>query len=112
MARVTLDTIAEETGLSKFAVSRALADKAGVSDDTRRRVKAIAAELGYVKPTSTARLPTLALVFNDTDYINSELQLMVQAGVQAEARKRGLLRSEGKTYQVADGDVVEILFNV
>jgi LacI family transcriptional regulator len=89
MARVTLDTIAEETGLSKFAVSRALADKAGVSDETRRRVKAIAAELGYVKPTSTARLPTLALVFNDTDYINSELQLMVQAGVQAEARKRG-----------------------
>ena len=31
---------------------------------------------------------------------------------QPEARKRGLLRSEGKGYRVADGDVIEILFNV
>jgi GTP-binding protein YchF len=29
----------------------------------------------------------------------------------AEARKHGKLRSEGKTYQVRDGDVVEILFS-
>jgi LacI family transcriptional regulator len=89
MARVTLDIIAREMGLSKFAVSRALAGKDGVSDETRRRVEAVAAEMGYVKPTTTSRLPSVALVFNDTDYINSELQLMVQAGVQAEARRRG-----------------------
>jgi hypothetical protein len=30
----------------------------------------------------------------------------------AEARKRGILRQEGKTYEVADGEVLEILFNV
>jgi len=30
----------------------------------------------------------------------------------AEARKRGLLRSEGKAHQVTDGDVIEVLFNV
>jgi ribosome-binding ATPase YchF (GTP1/OBG family) len=29
----------------------------------------------------------------------------------AEARKHGRLRSEGKTYRVRDGDVVEILFS-
>ena len=29
----------------------------------------------------------------------------------AEARKAGKLRSEGKTYRVKDGDVVEILFS-
>jgi len=29
----------------------------------------------------------------------------------AEARKAGRLRSEGKTYLVHDGDVVEILFS-
>jgi ribosome-binding ATPase YchF (GTP1/OBG family) len=29
----------------------------------------------------------------------------------AEARKHGKLRSEGKTYLVHDGDVVEILFS-
>jgi LacI family transcriptional regulator len=89
MARVTLDIIAREMGLSKFAVSRALAGKDGVSDETRRRVEAVAAEMGYVKPVPSSRLPSVALVFNDTDYINSELQLMVQAGVQAEARRRG-----------------------
>jgi ribosome-binding ATPase YchF (GTP1/OBG family) len=37
---------------------------------------------------------------------------LITCGSQAEARKRGLLRSEGKGYRVADGDVVEILFNV
>ena len=29
----------------------------------------------------------------------------------AEARKHGKLRSEGKTYTVKDGDVIEILFS-
>ena len=29
----------------------------------------------------------------------------------AEARKAGRLRSEGKTYQVRDGDVLEVLFS-
>jgi ribosome-binding ATPase YchF (GTP1/OBG family) len=32
-------------------------------------------------------------------------------GSMAEARKAGRLRSEGKTYKVNDGDVVEILFS-
>jgi GTP-binding protein YchF len=37
---------------------------------------------------------------------------MVATGSMAEARKRGVLRSEGRTYIVKDGDVMEILFNV
>ena len=37
---------------------------------------------------------------------------LIACGSTAEARKRGLLRSEGKTYQVRDGDVIEVLFNV
>jgi GTP-binding protein YchF len=37
---------------------------------------------------------------------------LMACGSTAEARKRGLLRSEGKTYQVRDGDVIEVLFNV
>jgi GTP-binding protein YchF len=36
---------------------------------------------------------------------------LVELGSTAEARKHGKLRSEGKTYQVHDGDVVEILFS-
>jgi GTP-binding protein YchF len=36
---------------------------------------------------------------------------LVSLGSTAEARKLGRLRSEGKTYRVADGDVIEILFS-
>ncbi len=34
------------------------------------------------------------------------------SGSIAEARKHAKLRSEGKTYRVRDGDVIEVLFNV
>ena len=36
---------------------------------------------------------------------------LVALGSTADARKAGKLRSEGKTYRVADGDVIEILFS-
>jgi ribosome-binding ATPase YchF (GTP1/OBG family) len=36
---------------------------------------------------------------------------LVTLGSMAEARKHGRLRSEGKTYRVRDGDVLEILFS-
>jgi len=38
-------------------------------------------------------------------------EALVALGSMAEARKHGKLRSEGKTYRVKDGDVVEILFS-
>ncbi len=37
---------------------------------------------------------------------------LVACGSEAEAKKRGLLRTEGKSYVVQDGDVLHILFNV
>jgi GTP-binding protein YchF len=37
---------------------------------------------------------------------------LIELGSIAEARKRGKLRSEGKSYQVKDGDTIEVLFNV
>ncbi len=48
-------------------------------------------------------------------FIRAEVVLyedLVALGSMAEARKAGKLRSEGKTYRVRDGDVIEILFNV
>jgi ribosome-binding ATPase YchF (GTP1/OBG family) len=36
---------------------------------------------------------------------------LLTLGSMAEARKAGRLRSEGKTYRVRDGDVLEILFS-
>ena len=36
----------------------------------------------------------------------------LQAGSLALARKKGLLRLEGKTYPVQDGDIITFLFNI
>jgi GTP-binding protein YchF len=37
---------------------------------------------------------------------------LLEAGSLAEARRRGILRQEGKSYVVADGDCLQVLFNV
>ncbi len=37
---------------------------------------------------------------------------LLALGSFAEARKRGVLRSEGKAYEMRDGDVIQVLFNV
>jgi DNA-binding LacI/PurR family transcriptional regulator len=54
MKRPTIDDIARRAGVSKGAVSFALNGRPGVSSETRRRVQAIAAELGW-QPNSLAR---------------------------------------------------------
>src|SRR5919106_4511450 len=36
---------------------------------------------------------------------------LISLGSMAEAKKAGRLRSEGKTYRVKDGDVIEVLFS-
>jgi DNA-binding LacI/PurR family transcriptional regulator len=52
--RPTIADIAKEAGVSKVAVSYALNGRPGVSDDTRRRIAAIAQQLGWA-PSSAAR---------------------------------------------------------
>ncbi|WP_421726146.1 LacI family DNA-binding transcriptional regulator [Bauldia sp.] len=86
--RVTMQMLAEATGLSKFAVSRALSDKPGVSEATRKRVHAAATELGYRKPTPAHRR-TIGLLFDDVHGINSELQIQLQSGARREAERLG-----------------------
>lgn len=54
MAHVTIAHIAERLGVSKASVSYALNGKPGVSDKTRERVLALAAELDW-RPSSSAR---------------------------------------------------------
>lgn len=88
MARTTLQTIADETGLSKYAVSRALSGKSGVSEATRQRVIEAAARLGYERPQE-ADLRPLGVIFNRADVINSELHMQIQNGVQREAERLG-----------------------
>ena len=89
MTRVTLTHIAAHTGLSKFAISRALSGKDGVSEETRKRVRDAATELGYARPQTTTDTRALSVVFHDTDLVNSELHMLIQSGVQREAQKLG-----------------------
>ncbi|NLG85539.1 MAG: LacI family transcriptional regulator [Firmicutes bacterium] len=48
MARVTMQDIAEELGLSRFTVARALGGGAGGSEETRNKVLETAQRLGYL----------------------------------------------------------------
>jgi LacI family transcriptional regulator len=45
--KMTLAKIAEQLGVSKITVSRALKDQPGVSDALRRKVRSLSVELGY-----------------------------------------------------------------
>lgn len=53
--KVTIQSIADFTGLSKFAVSRALSGKPGVSSQTRNIIFKAAGQLGYFKDSITAQ---------------------------------------------------------
>ncbi|TDN91539.1 LacI family DNA-binding transcriptional regulator [Microbacterium sp. BK668] len=52
--RPTINDVAERAGVSKMAVSFALNNRPGVSEETRRRVLDVADELGW-RPSSVAR---------------------------------------------------------
>lgn len=54
----TLKTIAEMTGLAITTVSRALGNAPQISESTRRRVHAVAAEIGYLPDRAAQRLKT------------------------------------------------------
>ncbi|OMF34707.1 transcriptional regulator [Paenibacillus sp. FSL H8-0548] len=54
--KVTIQQIADLAGLSKFAVSRALAGKTGVSDSTREMILKTAGQLGYFKSSRPSPL--------------------------------------------------------
>ncbi|MGO4529555.1 LacI family DNA-binding transcriptional regulator [Paenibacillus sp. 2TAF8] len=49
--KVSIQTLADQLGLSKYAVSRALSGKTGVSESTRTRVLELARALGYRQST-------------------------------------------------------------
>jgi LacI family transcriptional regulator len=86
MPRVTLKQIAKQTGVSTFAVSRALSGKEGVSEATRRLVQDAAGRLGYVKPKPPTQRE-ISVVFYDLDNINTELRVQIHSGVQREAAR-------------------------
>lgn len=56
--RPTLKTISQLSGLAVATVSRALGDAPDISDKTKKRVRRIAAEIGYVPDRAGVRLRT------------------------------------------------------
>ena len=68
-------------------------------------------------PNGTSALKAAGKIHSDMErgFIRAEvisLDDLVKCGNLSEARHRGLLRLEGKTYTVQDGDVITFLFNI
>ena len=90
MPRATVQSIADELGLSKFAVSRALSGKSGVSKETRRLVEEAAERQGY-RPRAPRRTTTnsLAVIARNPATANRELWIDVRNGVEMQAMREG-----------------------
>lgn len=95
MPRITIADIARRAGVSTGAVSYALNDRPGVSEATRARILAIAAELGWApssaaRSLSGARTETVGLVLaRDPDMLGVEsFYMQFLAGIESELTKR------------------------
>lgn len=65
--KVTIQSIADFTGLSKFAVSRGLSGKSGVSVQTREVILRAAGQLGYFKDSQPAPAASAPIELMDID---------------------------------------------
>jgi GTP-binding protein YchF len=68
-------------------------------------------------PAGTPAVKAAGRIHSDIErgFIRAEVidwQELLEAGSHAEAKRRGTMRVEGKTYEVQDGDVINVLFNV
>lgn len=82
--RPTLKTIALATGLAVATVSRALKDAPDIGEDTKRRVRAMAAQLGYRPNRAGVRLRTgktnvIALVRSTEADVSNHTSQMINA---------------------------------
>jgi LacI family transcriptional regulator len=89
--RISLNTIAEQLGLSTSTVSRALADHAGISEATKARVRQLAEELHYLPNHLAASLRkgrsnTLGVI---VPHINGYFFPAVMNGIEKVASQAG-----------------------
>lgn len=86
--RATLADLAEATGLSINTVSRALANKDGVAERTRRLVVTEAERIGYVTPAvarrATASRTVALVVTSSTNVFISQLITAIEATLRAQ----------------------------
>ena len=114
------------------ADAKAFMDDAGIKESSLRRMVALSYDaVGLISfltagvdecrawslPRNTPAPQAAGKIHSDIErgFIRAEVVAyddLIAAGSMAESRKRGVLRSEGKTYVVKDGDVINFLFNV
>ncbi len=68
-------------------------------------------------PLGTPAVKAAGRIHSDIErgFIRAEVidwQELLATGSHAEAKKKGVMRVEGKTYEIRDGDVINVLFNV
>jgi GTP-binding protein YchF len=102
----------KESGLERtIKVSYELSDLITFFTIASNEVRAWSVKKGTTSQKAAGKIHTDM----EKGFIRAEsigLDDLVKCGSTAEARKRGLLRSEGKDYVVRDGDVITFLFNV
>ena len=89
--KVTLDDIAAATNLSKFSVSRAIAGKSGISEETRKVVLEACERLGYVKKGSPSgnEKKYVLFVIPKIDAKDTTFWMKVILGVESDLTLRG-----------------------
>ncbi|MDL2217740.1 LacI family DNA-binding transcriptional regulator [Christensenellaceae bacterium OttesenSCG-928-M15] len=95
MANIKAKDIAERLGISAAAVSMALNGKSGVSEETRERVLAEAANSGYVTPRATRAVPAATKTISFVIYVGvgvaeqTSFSTFILQGVEAGAKHLG-----------------------
>ncbi len=91
--RVTMKHIANQLGLSINAVSLALNDRVGVSEETRRQVLRLAEEMGYLnnysKYVSTYSSKNICILLKTIYFRDMHFYSKILLGIEEEAKKNG-----------------------
>jgi ribosome-binding ATPase len=121
-----------EIGQLDAAEAAAFRDDLGLAESSLQRVIRVSYELlglisfftvgpdetrAWTIPAGSTAVDAAAAIHSDLarGFIRAEVvdwRDLLELGSMAEARRRGRLRSEGRGFEVQDGQVVEILFNV
>jgi LacI family transcriptional regulator len=88
--KVTLDDIAAATNLSKYSVSRAIAGKSGISQETRKKVLEACEQLGYVKKkTETNEKKHIMFIIPKYDAQDTNFWMRVMLGIEDALTQQG-----------------------
>lgn len=93
--KVTMQDIADKLNISKNSVSQALSGKGGVSEETRRRVKQVAEQLGYKysnnrRQKGNERKRNIALIASDYAFSLKSFFGEIYLSIEAEVHNQGM----------------------